>query len=69
MSIVLCAHFVKDILPDPEALHGLVNYPKGAPLPSPDDTVIDMKRTILAICWLAVNQSVGLLIFFSPSHS
>ncbi|KAG1758981.1 hypothetical protein EDD22DRAFT_806982 [Suillus occidentalis] len=47
-----------DILPNPEALNGLVNYPKGAPLPSPDDTVIDMKRTILAICWLAVNQSL-----------
>ncbi|KAG2075069.1 hypothetical protein BDR04DRAFT_1228845 [Suillus decipiens] len=48
----------QDILPNPETLNGLVNYPKGAPLPSPDDTVIDMKRTILAICWLAVNQSL-----------
>ncbi|KAG1749838.1 uncharacterized protein EDB91DRAFT_1109926 [Suillus paluster] len=47
-----------DILPNPETLHGTVIYPLGAPLPSPDDTVIDMKRTILAICWLAVNQSL-----------
>jgi ubiquitin-conjugating enzyme E2 O len=46
-----------------------VNYPKGAPLPTPDDTVIDMKRTILAICWLAVNQSVGLIISSGLSQS
>ncbi|KAG0704339.1 hypothetical protein DFH29DRAFT_981464 [Suillus ampliporus] len=47
-----------DILPNPGTLHGTVIYPLGAPLPSQDDTVIDMKRTILAICWLAVNQSL-----------
>ncbi|OAX44402.1 hypothetical protein K503DRAFT_765021 [Rhizopogon vinicolor AM-OR11-026] len=48
-----------DILPDPMAVLGVAGCPPGTPRPSPTDTVLDMKRTILAICWLAVNQSLN----------
>lgn len=51
------------------AVLGLSVCPPGTPRPSPSDTVLDMKRTILAISWLAVNQTVRPLIFIGRSHS
>ncbi|KAH7912999.1 hypothetical protein BJ138DRAFT_1147026 [Hygrophoropsis aurantiaca] len=44
-----------EILPDPVNFQGVYSA-HGAPLPSRDDTVVELNRTVLAICWLAVNQ-------------
>ncbi|KAH7929335.1 hypothetical protein BV22DRAFT_1109934 [Leucogyrophana mollusca] len=47
-----------ELLPNPLSLQGVYSFAHGAPLPSNNDTVVELKRTVLAICWLAVNQSL-----------
>ncbi|KIJ68200.1 hypothetical protein HYDPIDRAFT_24499 [Hydnomerulius pinastri MD-312] len=43
-----------DVLPHP------VNLPAAfrAPVPKASDTVVDLKHTVLAVCWLALNQTL-----------
>lgn len=47
------------ILPYPmSSVHGLFNFLLGSPRPSQQDTVLEVRRTVLAIAWLAINQSL-----------
>lgn len=47
-----------DILPSPLGHHPVHSGCRGVPMPTPNDTIVDVKHTVLAICWLAVNQSL-----------
>lgn len=48
-----------NILPTPmSGMQSLVNFFLGNVRPSAQDTVIEVKRTVLAIAWLAINQSL-----------
>ena len=42
-------------------MQNLMNFFLGNARPSTQDTVIEVKRTVLAIAWLAINQSVSVL--------
>ncbi|KAG1715995.1 hypothetical protein ID866_1160 [Astraeus odoratus] len=46
-----------DILPTPPSLPSIY-HGCAVPIPMVDDTVVDVRHTVLAICWLAVNQSL-----------
>lgn len=62
--------FYQDILPHPLTFHGIHNVCQGAPMPTANDTVVDLQHTVLAICWLALNQTVRLFnVFFFCSYS
>lgn len=50
---------LQEILPNPLNLQGAYHTCQGTPTATADDTVVDVKHTVLAVCWLAVNQSVG----------
>ncbi|KAF8445792.1 hypothetical protein L210DRAFT_3757996 [Boletus edulis BED1] len=59
-----------DILPHPLTFHGIHNMCQGTPIPSVNDTVVDLQHTVLAICWLALNQTVWSFdAFFCSSDS
>ncbi|KAF9244552.1 hypothetical protein BU15DRAFT_85946 [Melanogaster broomeanus] len=47
-----------DILPNPSNLQGISSTCQGPPTPTANDTVVDLKHTVLAICWLALNQTL-----------
>ncbi|EGO05192.1 hypothetical protein SERLA73DRAFT_164742 [Serpula lacrymans var. lacrymans S7.3] len=48
-----------DILPPPTAsLQSIFSFAMGTNRPSNLDTVVQVKHTVLAVCWLAVNQSL-----------
>lgn len=47
-----------DILPNPHSLRGIYDACHRTPIPTPEDTVVDVEHTVLAVCWLAVNQSL-----------
>ncbi|KIJ21893.1 hypothetical protein PAXINDRAFT_173916 [Paxillus involutus ATCC 200175] len=47
-----------DILPSPLSLQGVHSTCQGAPMPTANDTVVDLKHTVLAVCWLALNQTL-----------
>ena len=50
----------QDILPQPmSSVSGILGFLLGGNRPSDRDTVIQVKHTVLAIAWLAINQSVG----------
>ncbi|KAL4069739.1 hypothetical protein V8B97DRAFT_2008249 [Scleroderma yunnanense] len=38
-----------DILPDPRTFQGIYNVCHGTPMPTPEDTVVDVKHTVLAL--------------------
>ena len=40
-------------------MQSLMSFFLGNARPSAQDTVVEVKRTVLAIAWLAINQSVG----------
>lgn len=40
------------------SVHGLFGFLMGNARPSSEDTVVAVRRTVLAIAWLAINQSV-----------
>lgn len=59
----------QDILPQPmSGVQGLFGMLLGNVRPSVTDTVVHVKRTVLAIAWLAINQSVCKQIWLSGSH-
>ncbi|KAH7885926.1 hypothetical protein F5I97DRAFT_1936882 [Phlebopus sp. FC_14] len=45
-----------DILPNSLNLEGVYNTCHGTPTPTANDTVVDLKHTVIAVCWLALNQ-------------
>ncbi|KAI6162076.1 hypothetical protein EDD17DRAFT_1579813 [Pisolithus thermaeus] len=47
-----------DLLPSPVGHQAVYGGCRGVPMPTPNDTIVDVKHTVLAICWLAVNQSL-----------
>ncbi|KZT05999.1 uncharacterized protein LAESUDRAFT_759881 [Laetiporus sulphureus 93-53] len=48
-----------DILPQPmSGVQSIFGFFLGNPRPSSQDTVVSVKRTVLAIAWLAINQSL-----------
>ncbi|KAI6108452.1 hypothetical protein EDD16DRAFT_82091 [Pisolithus croceorrhizus] len=47
-----------DLLPSPIGHQAVYGGCRGVPMPTPNDTIVDVKHTVLAICWLAVNQSL-----------
>ncbi|KAI6047747.1 hypothetical protein EDC04DRAFT_2863935 [Pisolithus marmoratus] len=47
-----------DLLPGPIGHQAAYSGCRGVPIPTPNDTVVDVKHTVIAICWLAVNQSL-----------
>ncbi|KAG9314231.1 hypothetical protein JVU11DRAFT_5018 [Chiua virens] len=47
-----------DILPHPLTFNGMHGTCHGAPMPTVNDTVVDLQHTVLAICWLALNQTL-----------
>lgn len=47
-----------DLLPSPIGHQAIYSGCHATPIPTPNDTVVDVKHTVLAICWLAVNQSL-----------
>lgn len=55
---------LQDILPNPHNLRGIYDTLHRTPMPTPEDTVVDVKHTVLAVCWLAVNQSVSTSFMF-----
>ncbi|KAI0751129.1 hypothetical protein C8Q80DRAFT_1155693 [Daedaleopsis nitida] len=49
-----------DILPQPtSAVQGIFEFLLGGTRPSNSDTVISVKHTVLAVAWLAINQSLS----------
>ena len=52
------SYFSKDILPPPAP--GQNHFMPGV-TPSESDTVIAIKHSVIAVCWMAVNQKVGFL--------
>jgi hypothetical protein len=48
----------QDILPTYMGIQNLFGFLMGNNRPSNVDTVIAVKHTVLAVCWLAINQSV-----------
>lgn len=40
------------------SVHGLFNFLLGSARPTQQDTVLEVKRTVLAVAWLAINQSL-----------
>ncbi len=60
-------NLVKDILPQPVgSVTGILGFLLGGTRPSDRDTVISVKHTVLAVAWLAINQSVGPHAVFTP---
>lgn len=62
----------QNILPPPmSGMQTFMSFFLGNVRPSAQDTVIEVKRTVLAIAWLAINQSVRGVIFLParPSSS
>ena len=50
---------LQDILPQPmSTVQGLFGFLLGTTRPSNADTVVSVKHTVLAVSWLAINQSV-----------
>ena len=47
-------------------MSSLIHYLLGNARPSSQDTVLSVRRTVLAIAWLAINQSVRTLSSFLP---
>ncbi|KAF8560221.1 hypothetical protein OG21DRAFT_1452058 [Imleria badia] len=47
-----------DILPHPLTFHGIHSMRQGTPIPGVNDTVVDIQHTVLAVCWLALNQTL-----------
>lgn len=53
----------QDILPQPmSGVQSIFGFLLGNVRPGNQDTVVSVKRTVLAIAWLAINQSVGYTI-------
>ncbi len=52
----------QNILPPPTpGMHSLIGFLLGNARPGNQDTVLNVKRTVLAVAWLAINQSVSIL--------
>ncbi|KAI0082256.1 hypothetical protein K474DRAFT_1703259 [Panus rudis PR-1116 ss-1] len=47
-----------NILPTPSGVYNLFGFLMNNPRPNMQDTVLSVKRTVLAITWLAINQSL-----------
>jgi hypothetical protein len=48
----------QDILPSPTSMQAIFGFFMGNQRPSHLDTVVATRHTVLAVCWLAINQSV-----------
>lgn len=56
--------FMQDIIPPQpmSTVQGIFGFLLGSRPPSNSDTVISVKHTVLAVAWLAINQSVCVCI-------
>jgi ubiquitin-conjugating enzyme E2 O len=50
---------MQDILPPAMGTSNMFNFLTGSGRPSNVDTVVYVEHTVLAICWLAINQTVS----------
>ncbi|KZP16787.1 hypothetical protein FIBSPDRAFT_748048, partial [Athelia psychrophila] len=53
-----------DILPPAMGVSNMLSYIMGNNRPSSVDTVVNVTHTVLAVCWLAINQAVSLELSF-----
>jgi ubiquitin-conjugating enzyme E2 O len=52
--------FAQDILPSAMGVSSMFSFIMGTNVPGNVDTVVHVEHTVLAVCWLAINQTVSL---------